>query len=56
MEIGEALLQDEGGSTQDEPGKVEYGEARGLEHTLDRIGFGKSIGEIMINISIKSTS
>lgn len=42
LEIGEPLLQNEEGSAQDVLGTVEYGEARGLEHTLDRIGFGKS--------------
>lgn len=42
MEIPEALLDNEGVSCGEQvPERVEYADARGLEHSLDRIGFGK---------------
>lgn len=42
MEPGEALLENEDGGARDALEAVGYGQARGLEQTIDKIGFGKS--------------
>lgn len=46
MELGEALLENVDDCTRDGSEAVELGEARGaargLEQTIDKIGFGKS--------------